>query len=136
MSKTIPILTFNDVYRVSQKYVPQPGAPSYTKSDSTSSKPDEITVSQFAQKVYELRDAWDDREETIRGDTDGEKVKDGIVLFAGDVFNPSVESSVTRGSHMVSMAWRGELMRGTDFECSESGLCLCWYVVFFVEVVS
>jgi hypothetical protein len=26
---------------------------------------------------------------------------DGLVLFAGDVFSPSVESSVTRGSHMV-----------------------------------
>jgi 2',3'-cyclic-nucleotide 2'-phosphodiesterase (5'-nucleotidase family) len=27
--------------------------------------------------------------------------RDGLVLFAGDVFNPSVESAITRGSHMV-----------------------------------
>lgn len=25
----------------------------------------------------------------------------GLVIFSGDLFNPSVESSVTRGSHMV-----------------------------------
>jgi len=27
--------------------------------------------------------------------------REGLVLFAGDVFNPSVESAITRGSHMV-----------------------------------
>lgn len=27
--------------------------------------------------------------------------EDGLVLFSGDAFSPSVESSITRGSHMV-----------------------------------
>lgn len=38
------------------------------------------------------RDSWKDRD-------DG--AKEGLVLFSGDLFSPSVESSVTRGSHMV-----------------------------------
>ncbi|KAJ7470346.1 Metallo-dependent phosphatase-like protein [Mycena latifolia] len=32
---------------------------------------------------------------------DSLRARDGLVLFSGDVFSPSVESSVTRGSHMV-----------------------------------
>lgn len=27
--------------------------------------------------------------------------RNGLTIFSGDLFNPSVESSVTRGSHMV-----------------------------------
>ena len=27
--------------------------------------------------------------------------REGLVLFSGDLFSPSTESSVTRGSHMV-----------------------------------
>ena len=40
----------------------------------------------------DVRDSWPQR-------PDGKR--DGLVLFSGDVFSPSVESSVTRGSHMV-----------------------------------
>jgi 2',3'-cyclic-nucleotide 2'-phosphodiesterase (5'-nucleotidase family) len=39
--------------------------------------------------------------------------RDGLLLFAGDVFNPSVESSVTRGSHMVPVL----NMLGIDVAC-------------------
>ncbi|KAF7311636.1 25S rRNA adenine-N(1) methyltransferase [Mycena kentingensis (nom. inval.)] len=46
-------------------------------------KADTIDVTQFAALLDSLR-------------TD-----DGLVLFSGDLFSPSVESSVTRGSHMV-----------------------------------
>ncbi|OCF34141.1 hypothetical protein I316_04090 [Kwoniella heveanensis BCC8398] len=86
---TLPILCFNDVYRVSQKYNPQPGAP----QDRSGGQ--HINVSQFAQLLLSERGKWQDRQ-------DGEK--DGLVLFAGDIFNPSVESSVTRGSHMTPIA--------------------------------
>ncbi|KAF9532356.1 Metallo-dependent phosphatase-like protein [Crepidotus variabilis] len=79
MTSTLSILHFNDVYRVTpQKF---------------SSKPNEtIDVTQFAALVDDLRDKWPHS-------NDGKK--DGLLLFSGDVFSPSVESSVTRGSHMV-----------------------------------
>lgn len=76
---TLRILHFNDVYRV------QP-------FKLRASAPETIDVTQFAHMLDTLRQAWPDRE-------DGKK--DGLVLFSGDVFSPSVESSVTRGSHMV-----------------------------------
>jgi hypothetical protein len=151
----LPLLCFNDVYRVSQRYVPQPGAPKIQPG----TEPDaQITVAQFGQLLLSERDKWADKlpraddtsslsasvtatsasesegysSVTIsdidsascsqasesRGDTpvpsgseqttdeskdkDQGKGKEGLVLFAGDVFNPSVESAVTRGSHMVS----------------------------------
>ncbi|WVN91141.1 uncharacterized protein L203_106393 [Cryptococcus depauperatus CBS 7841] len=90
----IPLLCFNDVYRVQQKYIPQPGAP----SDDTPNKT--ITVSQFAELLLGVRDAWPNRAD-VNDSYPNKDNKDGLVLFAGDVFNPSVESSVTRGSHMV-----------------------------------
>ena len=120
MSVQLPILAFNDVYRVSQRYVPQPGAP----SDSTDGEA-HISVSQFGELLLSERGKWADRKagkgEAGNGEdvgetrevTDGEDAskdrgeeegeKEGLVLFAGDVFSPSVESSVTRGSHMVSV---------------------------------
>ncbi|ODN74799.1 hypothetical protein L202_07114 [Cryptococcus amylolentus CBS 6039] len=89
---TLPILCFNDVYRVQQKYNPQPGAPEDNSPDQN------ITVSQFAQLLLTERSKWADKSTLA---ADGEMEKEGLVLFAGDVFSPSVESSVTRGSHMV-----------------------------------
>ncbi|WVR09253.1 hypothetical protein IAU60_006318 [Kwoniella sp. DSM 27419] len=85
---SLPLLCFNDVYRVNQKYNPQPGAPE-DKSGN------EINVSQFAHLLLSERAKWKDRQ-------DGSK--EGLVLFAGDIFNPSVESSVTRGSHMTPIS--------------------------------
>ncbi|KAJ6618304.1 Metallo-dependent phosphatase-like protein [Mycena sp. CBHHK59/15] len=78
-STMLKLLHFNDVYRCA----PQKLAP-----DST----DPIDVTQFGAMLDSLRDQWN-------GLPDG--TKDGLVLFSGDVFSPSVESSVTRGSHMV-----------------------------------
>ncbi|KAJ3572798.1 hypothetical protein NP233_g2848 [Leucocoprinus birnbaumii] len=75
---TIPLLHFNDVYRVSPQKIGHSG--------------DTVDVTQFAALVEKLRGQWRSRE-------DGKK--DGLVLFSGDLFSPSVESSVTRGSHMV-----------------------------------
>jgi hypothetical protein len=75
----LPILHWNDVYRVR----PQ-------KVSSTSSKT--IDVTQFAGLLDDIRDQWPLRDDGSR---------DGLALFSGDVFAPSVDSSVTRGSHMV-----------------------------------
>ena len=77
---SFPILHFNDVYRVTPQKL-NPLKPSET-----------IDVTQFAALVNDLRDRWPQR-------PDG--AHDGLFLFSGDVFSPSMESSVTRGSHMV-----------------------------------
>ncbi|KLO14900.1 Metallo-dependent phosphatase [Schizopora paradoxa] len=73
----LPILHFNDVYRVSKQKL----SPTVT-----------IDVTQFAAMIDDIRETWRRRE-------DGKR--DGLVLFSGDLFSPSVESSVTRGSHLV-----------------------------------
>ncbi|KAI0721526.1 Metallo-dependent phosphatase [Cerioporus squamosus] len=73
------ILHFNDVYRV-QPFKLNPKSP------------ETIDVTQWASMLDDVRDQWPQR-------PDGKR--DGLVLFSGDVFSPSVESSVTRGSHMV-----------------------------------
>lgn len=75
----LPILHFNDVYRVNPQKL--------LGGKNT------IDVTQFAYALDEIRNSWPQRE-------DGKS--DGLVLFSGDLFAPSVESSVTRGSHMVS----------------------------------
>ncbi|CCO28936.1 Trifunctional nucleotide phosphoesterase protein YfkN Includes: RecName: Full=2',3'-cyclic-nucleotide 2'-phosphodiesterase/3'-nucleotidase [Rhizoctonia solani AG-1 IB] len=75
---SLEILHFNDVYRV-------------TKQKIQGSK-ETIDVTQFGELLDSLRDNWPKR-------SDGKR--DGLVLFSGDVFSPSVESTVTRGSHMV-----------------------------------
>ena len=72
----LAIAHFNDVYRVS----PQ-------KLDPHASEV--IDVTQFAAMLDDVRSRWAD---------DG---TEGLSLFSGDLFSPSVESSVTRGSHMV-----------------------------------
>ncbi|OJA12754.1 hypothetical protein AZE42_07929 [Rhizopogon vesiculosus] len=80
MSK-ISITHFNDVYRVT----PQ-------KFSSTSSET--IDVSKFAGLLDSVRVQWENR-------PDGKK--EGLTLFSGDAFSPSMEGSVTRGSHMTAI---------------------------------
>lgn len=129
--RTIPLLCFNDVYRVNQKYNPQPGAPEDDSSDRT------ITVSQFAELLLSERSKWGDRQSEGGDDQEGPS-KEGLVLFAGDVFNPSVESSVTRGSHMVSYYWEMcpeaplSIYAGSNHECSEGRLCMCRWVLLAI----
>jgi 5'-nucleotidase len=83
---TLRIAHFNDVYRV------QP-----FKLAPTS--PETIDVTQFAALLDSVRGSWPDRAGVT--EEDGKPAKDGLTLFSGDVFSPSVESSVTRGSHMA-----------------------------------
>jgi 2',3'-cyclic-nucleotide 2'-phosphodiesterase (5'-nucleotidase family) len=79
MTSTLSLLHFNDVYRVTPQKI--------------SSHPLEtIDVTQFTALLHGLRDQW-----ALRDDGN----RDGLVLFSGDVFSPSIESSVTLGSHMV-----------------------------------
>ncbi|KAF9036929.1 Metallo-dependent phosphatase [Hymenopellis radicata] len=73
------IAHFNDVYRIA----PQKVSPTSKET---------IDVTQFAALLNDIRDTWP----TL---PDGSR--DGLSLFSGDLFSPSVESSVTRGSHMV-----------------------------------
>ncbi|KAF8969879.1 Metallo-dependent phosphatase [Flammula alnicola] len=80
MTSSLSILHFNDVYRVTPQKI-NPSKPTET-----------IDVTQFSALVDDLRDRWVQL-------PDGKR--DGLLLFSGDVFSPSVESSVTRGSHMV-----------------------------------
>ena len=76
---SLSLLHFNDVYRVTPQKI--------------SSQPLEtIDVTQFTALVHDLRDQWALRDDGYR---------EGLVLFSGDVFSPSIESTVTRGSHMV-----------------------------------
>jgi len=94
---TLPICHFNDVYRVTPQKI------SRTSSET-------VDVTQFAALLHGLRDQWAQRAD---GKRDGDHSSDsiiriwltpqfsGLVLFSGDVFSPSTESSVTRGSHMV-----------------------------------
>lgn len=100
---SLPLLAFNDVYRVHQRYVPQPGCP---EPPSAFPHDAEIRVGQFAQLVYELRAQWPPRKKSAEEGGSDDDGRDGLFLFAGDVFSPSVESSVTRGSHMVSYSVR------------------------------
>ena len=79
MTTTLSLLHFNDVYRVT---------PQKISSDPLET----IDVTQFTALLHDLRDQWSLRDDGNR---------DGLVLFSGDVFSPSLESSVTRGSHMV-----------------------------------
>lgn len=75
----LPVLHFNDVYRV-QPFKPSPSAKGT------------IDVTQWTAMLDDIREQW-----ALR--SDGKR--EGLVLFSGDVFSPSTESSVTRGSHMV-----------------------------------
>ncbi|KAG9017477.1 hypothetical protein FRB90_001121 [Tulasnella sp. 427] len=78
---TLNLVHFNDVYRVTPQKLP-----------GTSKT---IDVTQFAELLDSIRSALP------KATSEGNDVEDGLVLFSGDVFSPSVESSVTRGSHMV-----------------------------------
>lgn len=76
MPNRLSILHWNDVYKVGPQKI-------NAKSTET------FDVTQFAQQLIDLRAKWSDSDVA------------GLSLFSGDLFSPSVESSVTRGSHMV-----------------------------------
>ena len=76
---SLSLLHFNDVCRVTPQKI-------------SSQSLETIDVTQFTALLHDLRDQWSLRDDGNR---------DGLVLFSGDVFSPSIESTLTRGSHMV-----------------------------------
>ena len=76
---SLSLLHFNDVCRVTPQKI-------------SSQSPETIDVTQFTALLHDLRDQW-----TLRNDGK----RDGLVLFSGDALSPSMESTITRGSHMV-----------------------------------
>lgn len=79
MSIYLPILHYNDVYRIGQQKVGN----SY------------IDVTQFAATHSRLQSKWQLRD-------DG-KTRDGLCLFSGDLYSPSRESISMRGDQMVGV---------------------------------
>ncbi|KAG2011617.1 flagellar associated protein [Coprinopsis cinerea AmutBmut pab1-1] len=73
---TLNIAHFNDVYQVSEHKV----------------NGERIDVSKFATLLEGVTSKWSDR---------GDGRKDGLTVFSGDLFSPSIESSITRGKHML-----------------------------------
>ena len=72
-------LHWNDVYRVTPREISRNGGT--------------INVTHFAALPDDIRGTWHVRSDGTR---------DGLSLFSGDLFLPSIESTITRGSHMVN----------------------------------
>ncbi|KDQ14258.1 hypothetical protein BOTBODRAFT_187916 [Botryobasidium botryosum FD-172 SS1] len=81
------ILHFNDVYKIrAQEY--------YTpKVSNSKTSTNTFDVTHFAGAFNRVRNEWPARDE-------------GLVLFSGDVFNPSLDSAITQGSHMVPIIYQ------------------------------
>lgn len=69
-----------------------------------------LGADQFAALIHSIRQRWGERDaavprpvpqEPFSWDEHQKRNRNGLVLFSGDLFNPSVESSITRGAHMV-----------------------------------
>lgn len=100
----LPILCFNDVYRVEQRYnPPTPAAsintpaggagPSATTNPPQSKQEQKITVGQFARTLLDIRDSWPKRDakqydgatkDVLQRSEEEAVERDGLVLFAGD----------------------------------------------------
>lgn len=94
------LLHFNDVYHL----------------DASSAEP-VGGISRFMTAVNEYRN--DERYQ-------GQGKPELVTLFSGDVFNPSLESSVTKGSHMVP------ILNKIGTQCACVGVCLFFLSVFFL----
>ncbi|PPQ85046.1 hypothetical protein CVT24_010225 [Panaeolus cyanescens] len=75
----LSIAHFNDVYQVGDQKIKVDG------------QQETIDVTKFAHALSTITSTWEQRK-------DGKK--DGLIVFSGDLFSPSTESSVTRGKHM------------------------------------
>lgn len=126
MTTTLPILHFNDVYRVHQ-----------SGSQGT------ISADQFAAKIASIRTVkWGEKSRALsfqdhlhtekQHTTAGEQCRSnfplrGLTLFSGDALNPSIESSVTRGAHMVeilnAMSIDAACIGNHDFDFGFPHLC-------------
>lgn len=83
----LPILAFNDVYRVTQKYTAPAGHGTRnadTESGTTPPKEQKITVAQFGRTLLEVREKWNTLERIDEKTGEKKEDKEGLVLFAGD----------------------------------------------------
>jgi hypothetical protein len=88
----LPILAFNDVYRVRQKYTAPAGhatrnADGQEPEQAGKPKEEYISVSQFGRTLLDLRNGWETKGQRQNGVKEGSKEgeeKEGLVLFAGD----------------------------------------------------
>lgn len=86
---TLPILAFNDVYRVRQKYTAPAGHATRNTDEEEpeqTGKPKEeyISVGQFGRTLLDLRNGWGTKRVAVNGTGEGKEEKEGLVLFAGD----------------------------------------------------
>ena len=90
-----------------------------------------IGADQFAAKINALRSAWGERDQVCQRPVPSQpynweehraRDRKGLVLFSGDLYNPSVESSITRGAHMVPV------INAMQVDCA----CLGKYVYYDV----
>ncbi|KAB5588409.1 hypothetical protein CTheo_8146 [Ceratobasidium theobromae] len=101
MNTKLQVIHFNDVYQLTRpklkadkenenKLVPDMKVidPKGNISDTSSH------IILFYEKIKSIRDKWEEN---------SSNEPEGLVLFSGDLFSPSVESSVTCGSNMVHL---------------------------------
>ena len=69
-----------------------------------------LGADQFAALIHALRSRWGEQDQACQRPVPdkpfdwskhAKRDRNGLVLFSGDLFNPSMESSITRGAHMV-----------------------------------
>lgn len=69
-----------------------------------------LGADQFAAKINAIRETWGEKDqqcqrpvpsEPFAWDEHAKRDRKGLCVFSGDLYNPSVESSITRGAHMV-----------------------------------
>lgn len=69
-----------------------------------------LGADQFAAKINEIRQTWQEEGQECQRSVPSspfewaehqKRDRNGLCIFSGDLFNPSVESSITRGAHMV-----------------------------------
>ncbi|KAF8840346.1 Metallo-dependent phosphatase [Paxillus ammoniavirescens] len=82
-STQLRIAHFNDVYQVADHLV--------TRDDDTQNN---VNAAKFATLLKSVTSQWEERR-------DGKK--EGLILFSGDLFSPSLASSISKGWHMTSV---------------------------------
>ena len=80
-NKVSLVAHFNDVYQVTDQKI------------YVDKKEEIINVAKFATLLSDVTAKWENK-----GDGHG---KNGLIVFSGDLFSPSVESAITRGQHLV-----------------------------------
>ncbi|CAE6456743.1 unnamed protein product [Rhizoctonia solani] len=86
---TLQVLHFNDVYKITRARQGQKEKKAIEKNGDLHDDFDRVL--RFSMKIQQLRDSW------------AQQGKEGLLLFSGDLFSPSVESMLTRGRSMVHL---------------------------------